>query len=175
MSFKGNLKKEDGLIARGGCAVFLIVILFIGAIFGFIIGIASDDWSLFSFFGGFLILNIIINAIIYGVNKSRENSYSSYYNKDNLRGIEKKELNIKEDNIVIDLREDEKRRIKEWNEIIELEKVEKEKVGGNPINSKDKSIEVKEEKESNIKFCKYCGNKLPANANFCKFCGKKIE
>ena len=30
-------------------------------------------------------------------------------------------------------------------------------------------------KNSDIKFCKYCGNNIHINSNFCSKCGKKIE
>jgi len=71
MNFYKRLKNENGFIARGGCAIVLMILLFIGTIVGLVIGLTSDDWSLFAYCGGFLILNIIITLIIFAVNKSR--------------------------------------------------------------------------------------------------------
>ncbi len=170
MNFLIRFKEEEGFIARGGCAVILMIILFIGTIIGLIDGITSDDWSVFSYCAGFLVLNLIINAIIFGINKSRASSNYSSYNNYNYKKKESRDINIKESINEIDLREDERRRIKEWNEMIVRERVEKEMIN---LNSSD--TEIKGTSDTAVKFCRYCGKRLPDYAIYCKYCGKQIK
>ena len=69
MNFIG-LKNESGILRlRGGLALIFLIALAVGTIVGLIIGAFSGDWYIASICGFLLLINIIINLVIFIINK----------------------------------------------------------------------------------------------------------
>lgn len=167
------LKKEDGLILRGGCALAFMVILAIGVVIGFFIGIFGGGWGLFEGCLVLLIINLIINGIIYAVNSRRRRTDNYFYTSSS--------RNRSEDKLGYD----------KFNDRYKQSNYSKLDYNGGQRNYIETSAadldDQNENNNSQLKFplyyneskgyifCTYCGAKLPDYASYCSQCGKKLK
>lgn len=167
------LQNEDGLILRGGCAVAFMVMLAIGVVIGFFVGVFGGDWYLFGWCLLFLIINLIINGIIYAINSRRRSRDNYYYTPSN--------SNKSEDGLEYDKLNDnygQSHYSKLDNNGEQRDYVE---TSASDIDDKSKNnnfqltFPLSSNESKDYIFCTYCGAKLPDYASYCSQCGKKLK